>query len=87
MPCSLCRLSGVPVLCPSGLSFSTSRLCPSSLAQLAMSPAKKAKLDFLGQVSKKFVGNGDPETSDAKDVVTYLSEKYTPAEWKNMLQE
>ena len=52
-----------------------------------MSPAKKAKLDFLGQVSKKFVGSGDPEISDAKDVVTYLSEKYTPAEWKNMLQE
>ena len=44
-------------------------------------------MDFLGQVSKKFVGSGDPEISDAKDVVTYLSEKYTPAEWKNMLQE
>ena len=51
-----------------------------------MPPAKKAKLDFLAQVSKKFVGSGDPEISDAKDVVTYLSEKYTPAEWKSLLQ-
>ena len=44
-------------------------------------------MDFLGQVSKKFVGSGDPEISDAKDVVTYLSEKYTSAEWKNLLQD
>ena len=52
-----------------------------------MPATKKAKLDFLGQVSKKFVGSGDPEISDAKDVVTYFEEKYTPAEWKSLLQE
>ena len=61
--------------------------CPPALAQLAMRPAKKAKMDFLGQLSRKFVGSGDPEISDAKDVVTYLSEKYTPDEWKKLLQE
>ena len=60
--------------------------CPSALAQLAMPAAKKAKLDFLGLVSKNFVGSGDPEISDAKDVVTYLSEKYKPTEWKSLLQ-
>ena len=54
---------------------------------MAMRPAKKAKMDFLGQLSRKFVGSGDPEISDAKDVVTYLSEKYTPDEWKKLLQE
>ena len=53
--------------------------------QLPMLPVKKAKLDFLGQISKKFVGSGDPEVSDAQDVVTYLSKKYTPAEWKSLL--
>ena len=48
--------------------------------------AKKAKMDFFGQISKKFVGSGDPEVSDAQDVIAYLSKKYTPAEWKSMLQ-
>ena len=50
-----------------------------------MPPAKKAKLDFHAQVSKKLVGSGDPEISDAKDVVTYLSEMCTPTQWKNLL--
>ena len=53
-----------------------------------MPPAtKKTKMDFLAHVSQKFVGSGDPEVCDAQDVVTYLSEKYTPAEWKSLLQE
>ena len=33
---------------------------PPALAQLAMPPAKKAKMDFLGQLSKKFVGQWGP---------------------------
>ena len=49
-------------------------------------PSKKARMDFLAQITKKYVGSGDPEISDAKDVVTYLSEKYTPSEWKHLLQ-
>ena len=50
-----------------------------------MPPVKKAKLDFLAQVSQTFIGSGDPEVSDAKDVVTYLSEMCTPTQWKNLL--
>ena len=38
----------------------------------------------MGQISKKYTGSGDPEVSDAKDVTTYLSEKYTPTELKAM---
>ena len=47
-----------------------------------------ALLDYLSsvQISKKFVSSGDPEVSNAQDVVTYLSEKYTPAVWKSLLQ-
>ena len=51
-----------------------------------MPPVKKAKLDFLGQISKKFTGTGDPEASDARDIVTYFSEMYTPAAWKKLLR-
>ena len=51
-----------------------------------MPPAKKARIDFLAQVSRKYIGSGDPEISDAKDVVTYLSDKYQPNEFQNMLQ-
>ena len=63
-------------------------------------PVKKAKLnfhgqwdwrkfvkrDFLGNILKKFVGGGDPDVSNAQDVLTYLSEKYTPATWKSLLR-
>ena len=48
--------------------------------------SKKAKLDLLGQISRKYTGSGDPEISDAKDVTTYLSEKYTCAELTAALQ-
>ena len=72
-------LSPVPSLSPCPL------VPPLLLAMAA--PAKKAKMDFLGQVSRKYVCSGDPEISDAKDVVTYLSEKYTPGEWKKLLQD
>ena len=48
--------------------------------------SKKAKFDILGQISKKFIGSGDPEVADAKDVVTYFSEKYTPSELRAMCQ-
>ena len=60
---------------PALLDYLSSLPCPSARTQLAMPPTKKAKLDFLAQVSKKFVGSGDPEISDAQDVLTYLSEK------------
>ena len=49
--------------------------------------SKKARLDLLGQISKKYTGSGDPEISDAKDVTAYLSEKYTNTELKAMLQQ
>ena len=38
----------------------------------------------MGQISKKYTGSGDPEISDARDVTTYLSEKYTPNELRAM---
>ena len=40
--------------------------------------SKKANMDLSGQISNKYIGSGDPEISDAKDVATHLSEKYTP---------
>jgi hypothetical protein len=48
--------------------------------------SKKAKMDLLGQIWKKCFGSGDPEISDAKDVATYFSEKYTPSGLRAMFQ-
>jgi hypothetical protein len=52
-----------------------------------MPPAKKARMDFLAQVWRKYIGSGDPEISDAKDVVTYLSDKYQPNEFQTCSKE
>ena len=65
-----------PIPCP----FAPLSPEPSAMA------AKKARMDLLGQISKKYVGSGDPEVSDGKDVAGYLSEKYTPSTLRALLQ-
>ena len=61
--------------------------CPLSCCPLPLwMAAKKAKMDLLGQISKTYIGSGDPQISDAKDVATSLSNKYTPSWLRAMLQ-